>query len=91
MRCMGQGHQLCWPDRVLHEQFLFLRHITGLQIVNHSRAISRLVSASAPYSAECSAVTGATGGMTVDELSLRDGEWTVSRHGIRLGEKKVPH
>ena len=27
----------------------------------------------------------------MDELSLRDGEWSVSRHGIRLGEKKVLH
>ena len=59
--------------------------------VDHSRAVNALVSASASYCADNSAVTDATGGMTVDELGLRDGEWSVSREGIRLGSKKVLH
>ena len=91
MQCMGQGHQLCWPDQVMHERLLFLRRIIWLEIVGHITAINTLGSASTPYTAEGFAVTGATGGLTVDELSLRDGEWSVSRHGIRLGEKKVLH
>ena len=52
MRCMGQGHQLCWPDQVMHERLLFLRRIIWLEIVGHITAINTLVSASTPYTAE---------------------------------------
>ena len=73
----------------MHTQLLSFRRIIGLYIV--SEQSHQHIGLSQSKLSENSAITGATGGMTVDELSLRDGEWSVSRESIRLGRKKVPH
>jgi hypothetical protein len=38
--------------------------------------------------ASCSSA-GTKGNLTVEELTLQNGKWSVSRDDIRIGEKKV--